>query len=40
MNVLSKDRKKFDEAIDSFDKYDDIVNRILAIEDIQKGKKA
>ena len=31
MNVLSKDRKKFDEAIDSFDKYDDIVNRILAI---------
>ena len=31
MNVLSKDKKKFDEAIDSFDKYDDIVNMILAI---------
>lgn len=31
MNVLSKDKKKFDEAIVSFDKYDDIVNRILAI---------
>ena len=31
MNILSKDKKKFDNALESFDKFDDIVNRLLAI---------
>jgi hypothetical protein len=31
MNILSKDKKKFDEALETFDKFDDIVNRLLAI---------